>query len=110
MKKIQTSVNDPQPFDLWRFIKKVRIEIVVFAVVVGAMCFLMPREALIGLGSLLSAKVLTLTVGVMFAHLMRIFGFPNLSLTDMLKKGQWSGVIFLAMWYCVIIYAVAVGG
>jgi len=104
------SVNDPQPFDLWRFLKKTRIEVVVFALVVGAMCFLMPKEALIGLLSLLSAKVLTLTVGVVFAHLMRIFGFPYLSLAAMIESDQWSGVLFLALWYCVIIYAVAVGG
>lgn len=102
--------NDAQPFDLWRFVKKVRVEVVVFSVLIGSMCFLMPKEALIGLGSLLSAKVLTLTVGVIFAHSMRIFGFPYLSLGDMLKKDQWSGVIFLALWYSVIIYAVAVGG
>jgi hypothetical protein len=70
----------------------------------------MPKEALIGLVSLLSAKILTLTVGVTFAHLMRIFGFPNLSITDMIKNNEWSGVIFLAFWYSTIIYAVAVGG
>jgi len=103
-------VNDPQPFQLWRFLKKVRIEVVVFALVVGAMCFLMPKEALIGLLSLLSAKVLTLTVGVVFAHLMRIFGFPYLSLADMIESGQWSGVLFLAFWYAIIIYSVAIGG
>ena len=103
-------VNDPQPFQLWRFLKKVRIEVVVFAIIIGSMCFLMPREALIGLVSLLSAKILTLTVGVIFAHLMRIFGFPYLSLADMLEKEQWSGVLFLAAWYSVIVYAVAVGG
>jgi hypothetical protein len=103
-------VNDPQPFDLWRFLKKVRIEVIVFALLIGSTCFLMPREALIGLLSLLAAKVLTLTVGVVFAHLMRIFGFPNLSITDMIKNGEWSGVLFLALWYFVIIYAVAVGG
>ena len=105
-------VNDPQPFQfqLWRFIKKVRTEVVVFAFLIGSSVFLMPREALIGLFSLLAAKLLTLTVGVAFAHLMRIFGFPNLSLTDMIKKNQWSGVVFLAMWYCAIIWAVAVGG
>ena len=103
-------VNDPQPFELLRFLKKVRIEVVVFALLVGATCFLMPREALIGLMSLLAVKILTLTVGVTFAHLMRIFGFPNLSITDMVKNNEWSGVIFLGMWYCVIIYAVAVGG
>jgi len=103
-------VNDSQPFQLWRFLKKVRIEIFVFAFLVGASMFLMPREALMGLLSLLAAKLLTLTVGVTFAHLMRIFGFRNLSLTDMIKKGEWSGVIFLAIWYAVIVYAVAVGG
>ena len=103
-------VNDPQPFDLWRFLKKVRVEVVVFAFLIGSTVFLMPREALIWLLSLLAAKLLTLTVGVVFAHLMRIFGFPYLSLADMLEEGQWSGVIFLAMWYSVIVYAVAVGG
>lgn len=102
--------NDPQPFELWRFLKKVRVEVVVIAALLGSTCFLMPREALIGLMSLLAAKILTLTVGVIFAHLMRIFGFPYLSLADMLNGGQWSGVIFLAIWYAVIIYAVAVGG
>jgi len=103
-------VNDPQPFEWWRFLKKVRVEVIVFAFLLGLTCFMMPREALIGLMSLLAAKILTLTVGVTFAHLMRIFGFPNLSITDMVKNGEWSGVIFLAAWYCVIIYAVAVGG
>jgi len=102
--------NDAQPFDLWRFLKKVRVEVIVFAFLIGSTVFLMPREALIGLLSLLAAKILTLTMGVMFAHFMRIFGFPYLSLADMLTKGQWSGVIFLALWYAVIIYAVAVGG
>ena len=103
-------VNDPQPFQLWRFLKKVRVEVVVFSFLIGSTAFLMPKEALIGLLSLLAAKILTLAVGVVFAHLMRIFGFPYLSLSDMLNKKQWSGVIFLALWYSVIIYAVAVGG
>jgi hypothetical protein len=103
-------VNDPQPFDLWRFLKKTRIELVVFLFLVALSGLLMPKEALMGLSSLLAAKVLTLTVGVTLAHLMRIFGFPYLSLSEMLRDGQWSGVIFLAMWYSVIIYAVAVGG
>jgi hypothetical protein len=102
--------NDSQPFDLWRFVKKARVEIVVFAFLIGSIVFLMPREALIGLLSLLAAKLLTLTVGVTFAHLMRIFGFRYLSLGDMVTNGQWSGVMFLAIWYAVIIYAVAVGG
>ena len=102
--------NDAQPFDLWRFVKKVRIEIVVFALILGAMCFTMQKEALIGLASLLSAKLLTLTVAVIFAHLMRIYGFPYLCLSDMIEKHHWAGVIFLMGWYCTVIYAVAVGG
>ena len=103
-------VNDPQPFNLWRFLKRIRIELIVFLLLIVLSGFLMPKEALAGLSSLLAAKVLTLTVGVTLAHLMRIFGFPYLSLEGMLRDGQWSGVFFIAMWYCVIIYAVAVGG
>jgi len=93
-----------------RFFKKVRIELVVFAVLIGLTSFLMPREALDGLLSLLAAKVLTLTIGVLLAHLLRIVAFYYLDLSELIKSHHWPGVIFLAVWYAVIIYAIAVGG
>jgi hypothetical protein len=93
-----------------RFLKKVRLELIVFAVIVGAISFLLPREALIGLLSLLASKVLTLTIGVLLAHLLRIVAFHYLDLSDMIEKHHSAGVVFLAIWYAVIIYAVAVGG
>jgi len=84
--------------------------LVVSAVIIGATSFLMPREALNGLLALLAAKILTLTIGVLLAHLLRIVAFHYLDLSDMIEKHHSSGVIFLAIWYAVIIYAVAVGG
>jgi hypothetical protein len=54
-------MNEPKFF--WgKFLIKVRLEIVVFAVLIGAVSFLMPKEALVGLLSLLAAKGLTLTL------------------------------------------------
>ncbi len=93
-----------------RFLKKVRLELVVFTVIIGSTSFLLPGESLIGLLSLLASKVLTLTIGVLLAHLLRIVAFYYLDLSDMIEKHHSSGVIFLAIWYAVIIYAVAVGG
>ena len=101
---------DTPKLDIPRFIKKTRLELLIFLVIIVAVSFLMPKMALIGLLSLLAAKVLTLTIGVLLAHLLRIIAFNNLSLREMLKNDQHSGVIFLAIWYAVIIYAVAVGG
>lgn len=103
--------NNEAPSFYWlRFLKKTRIELAVFVIIIGACLFLMPREALIGLLSLLAAKVLTLTMGILLAHLLRIVAFHYLDLSDMIEKHHWAGVMFLAIWYAVIIYAVAVGG
>ena len=97
-------------FQWWRLLKKVRIEVIVFAIIVGSCSFLMPREALIGLSALLASKVLSLTIGVILAHLLRIVAFWYLDLSKLIEDHHWPGVIFLAIWYAVIIYAVAVGG
>jgi hypothetical protein len=104
-------MDDPNPSFYWmRFFKKVRLELVVFSVIIGSVSFLMPREALVGLFSLLAAKVLTLTLGTTLAHLLRIIAFPYLNLSQMIEDYHWSGVVFLALWYFIIIYSVAVGG
>jgi hypothetical protein len=103
-------MSDSQSFNLWRFLKKVRIELVVFIFLLVASTLLMPKEALIGLASLLTAKLLTLTVAVIFAHLMRIYGFQYLKFEKAVEDHHWPVVIFLTVWYAVIIYAVAVGG
>jgi hypothetical protein len=100
-----------EPKFFWgKFLIKVRLEIVVFAVIIGAVSFLMPREALVGLFSLLASKVLTLTLATTLAHLLRIIAFPYLSLMTMIEEHHWGGIAFLASWYFVIIYAMAVGG
>ena len=97
-------------FDILRFIKKSRMELMLFALILLATSLTMPWEALVGLWSLLAGKVLTLTIGVVLAHLLRIVAFHYLDLSRMIQENAWSGVIFLAIWYAVIIYAVAVGG
>lgn len=100
-----------EPKFFWgKFLKKVRLEIIVFAVLIGSCWFLMPKEAMLGLLSLLAAKVLTLTLGTTMAHLLRIIAFPYLDLSRMIEEHHWGGVAFLALWYVVIIYAMAVGG
>lgn len=93
-----------------RLFKKTRLELAIFLVIIAAVSLLLPKQALTGLFSLLASKVLTLTIGVFFAHLLRIVAFSYLDLSDMIEKHHHTGVIFLALWYCVIIYAVAVGG
>jgi hypothetical protein len=49
-------------------------------------------------------------VGIFFAHITRIIAFPYLDLNALIKNNQWAGVVFLAIWYGVIVYAVAMGG
>lgn len=102
--------NKSPSFYLWRYLKKVRIELIVFSILIGTTSLMLPPEALIGLWSLLASKVLTLTVGVMLAHLLRIVAFHYLELGKMIEDHHSAGVMFLAVWYAVIIYAVAVGG
>jgi hypothetical protein len=103
-------MNEPGKFYWWKFLKKVRLEIVVFAVIIGSVSFLMPKEALSGLLSLLAAKILTLTLGTTLAHLLRIIAFPYLNLSQLIEDHHWGGVVFLAGWYVCIIYSMAVGG
>lgn len=93
-----------------RLIMKSRMELSVFIIIILAVSFLLPRQALAGLLSLLASKVLTLTIGVFFAHVLRIVAFSYLDLSQMIEEHHSAGVIFLAVWYAVIIYAVAVGG
>jgi hypothetical protein len=98
-------MNEPKFF--WgKFLIKVRLELIVFAVIIGSVSFLMPGEALIGLFSLLAAKILTLTLATTLAHLLRIIAFPYLSLSQMIEDG----IAFMACWYVCIIYSMAVGG
>lgn len=99
-----------QKFDWLRFLRKTRLELIIFIIIIAATSFLLPKEALIGLFSLLASKILTLTIGVLLAHLLRIIAFDYMSLSAMIEANHSAGVIFLAIWYAVIIYAVAVGG
>jgi hypothetical protein len=102
-------MNEPKFF--WgKFLIKVRLELIVFAVIIGSVSFLMPGEALIGLFSLLAAKILTLTLATTLAHLLRIIAFPYLSLSQMIEDHHWGGIAFMACWYVCIIYSMAVGG
>jgi len=93
-----------------RLFKKTRLELGVFLVIIVIVSLLLPMQALAGLFSLLASKILTLTIGVFFAHLLRIVAFSYLDLSRMVEKHHHAGVMFLAIWYAVIIYAVAVGG
>lgn len=97
-------------FDVMRFMRKGRFELGIFVILIIATYFLLPKGALIGLYSLLASKVLAITIGVLLAHLLRIFAFPYLSLQKVIEEKNISGALFLSVWYAVIIYAVAVGG
>ena len=102
--------NEPRPFDVWRFLKRSRMELGIFALLIGITSIVLPWQALVGLWSLLATKVITVTMGVFLAHLLRIVGFYYLDLSEMIEEHHTAGVIFLAIWYAVIVYAVAVGG
>jgi hypothetical protein len=103
-------MNEHPSFYWGRFFKKVRIELIVFLAIIGVCAILLPHEALVGLTSLLASKVLALTIGVMLAHLLRIVAFSFLDLSKLIEDHHWPGVMFLAVWYFVIIYCVAMGG
>lgn len=97
-------------FSWVRFFKKSRAELIIFFAIIAIASLLLPKLALTGLFSLMASKILTLTIGVLLAHLLRIIAFPYLDLSQMIEENRQSGVYFLAVWYAVIIYAVAVGG
>ncbi len=66
-----------------------------------------PREALL---SLITTKTIGVSMGVLIAHYSRVFRFPYMDLEELINNGHWAGVIFLAVWYGVIIWAFSMGG
>lgn len=97
-------------FSFIRLFQKTKGELFIFIIIMVGVSLMLPKAALTGLLSLLASKVLTLTLGVFLAHLLRIIAFRYLDLSQMIEDHHWAGVIFLAVWYGVVIYAVAVGG
>ena len=66
-----------------------------------------PREAMM---SLIMTKTVGVSLGILIAHYTRVFRFPYLDLSTLIEEHHWSGVIFLAVWYGVIIWAFSMGG
>jgi hypothetical protein len=60
--------------------------------------------------ALLISKGLPVSLGIFVAHISRSFLFPYMDLSELLTKHHWSGVIFLAIWYGIIIWSFAIGG
>jgi hypothetical protein len=103
-------MSENPKFEFVRYVKKTRIELIITVAIIIAVSLLMPKEALVGFASLIATKILTLTIGVSLAHLLRIIAFPYLSLEMMIKDKNYGGVGFVALWYGYVIYAIAVGG
>ncbi len=72
--------------------------------------FVIPHEARLGLLGLFTTKLMGVTLGILIAHFVRLFLFPYLELETLIREHHWPGVIFLAGWYCTIVYCFAMGG
>jgi hypothetical protein len=90
-------------------VKRSRVQLILVLVLIGCI-FIIPQEARMGLLGLFITKAMGMTMGVLYAHYARLFLFPYLDLSKLVKGHKWEGVIFLTVWYGVIVWAFAVGG
>ena len=90
-------------------LKRSWISLSLVAVVIVCV-FLIPSEARMGLLGLFTTKTMGVALGILIAHYTRIFKFPYMDMSKMITENQWSGVIFLTVWYGVIIWAFSMGG
>lgn len=90
-------------------LKRVATELLLVLVCL-LLVLLLPPEAQLGIMSLFITKTAFVVIGILVAHATRKIGFPYIDLQNLLTEHHWSGVIFLAMWYSVIIWAFASGG
>ena len=93
----------------WFRLKRVITEVVLIALC-GTLVLFLPKEAQYGIVSLFITKTVFVVIGILVAHSSRKFAFPYMDLQKMLDDHHWAGVVFLAVWYFVIIWAFAVGG